>query len=324
MRLVIRQTGEPLEVLELEAWEAPEPRDHEVRVKMSFAPINPADLNFIEGTYGRGPELPTTPGIEGCGHVEAVGPAVESLAVGDLVLPIHPAGTWSSHVVMGENQFARLPQGFDEVQAAMLRVNPTTAWRMLHAYRELKKGEWVAQNAANSGVGRAVIQEAKKLGLRTVNFVRRAEVMAELVALGADAVFLDTAEGLEEAKALLAKIPVRLALNAVGGDSALRLMELLAASGTHVTYGAMSRRSLKVPNKFLIFKDLEIRGCWLSLWLDHAGHSEIEETMRPLVEMVMKGELVMPVERIFPVTEFRDAVALAQESGRAGKVLLAF
>lgn len=324
MRLVFDQTGDPTKVLRLEEFTPPPPQGHEVQVKMLYAPINPADLNFIEGTYGRKPQFPAVPGIEGVGRVEQVGEAVESLNVGDLVVPLGAKGSWSSRLNLAENHFAILPEGFDEVQAAMFRVNPATAWRMLHEYRLLVSGDWLAQNAANSGVGRCVIQIAKSLGLRTLNFVRRPELVAELKAIGADGVFLDDENGLKEAMEMVGDSKVRLALNAVGGDSALRLMEVLSVSGTMVTYGAMSRRSMKVPNKYLIFKDLELRGCWLSRWMDHASTKEIAEVMKPLVALALKGELVQPVEAVFDLKDHQEAIKRAQQGSRAGKILFRF
>jgi trans-2-enoyl-CoA reductase len=289
---------------------------------MLYAPINPADLNFIEGTYGKQPDLPAVPGNEGCGRVEAVGDEVESLTEGDLVIPLHPIGTWRKHVVAAENQFARLPEDMDPVQACMLRVNPATAWHMLHHFRELKRGDFVALNAANSGVGRAVIQIAKHLGVRTLCFVRRQELFPVLTALGAEGVFLDDEKGLAQAQEALGSRPLTLALNAVGGESALRLMELLSPNGAHVTYGAMSRRGLTVPNKFLIFKNLELRGCWITRWIEQAAHHEIHDLLRPLVELMREGKLLVPVQKVFPVADFKAALAEAAAEGRDGKVIL--
>ncbi len=323
MRLAFHKTGPPAEVLQLEPCETPVPQRHEVLVRMLHAPINPADLNFIEGSYGRQPQLPAVPGNEGCGRVQDVGDEVTSLAEGDLVIPLHPIGTWSQHVVAAENQFARLPNDLDLVQACMLRVNPTTAWRLLHHFRELERGTFVAQNASNSGVGRAVIQIAKHVGLRTMNFVRRPELVPELLALGGDAVLLDQDEQLDTARELLGKAGLPLALNAVGGDSALRLMELLSPGGAHITYGAMSRRSLKVPNKFLIFKDLEIRGCWITRWIEQAAHHEIHDVLHPLAELMREGALRVPVQQVFPLAEYKAAVTMAASEGRNGKIVLA-
>ena len=324
MRLCIHQTGKPSEVVQMEAAAAPVPQRHEVLVRMLYAPINPADLNFIEGTYGRQPQFPAVPGIEGCGRVEDVGDEVESLTEGDLVLPLHPIGTWQQHVVAAENQFARLPEGIDPVQASMLRVNPTTAWQMLRQFRELHRGDFVAQNAANSGVGRAVIQLARHLGLRTINFVRRDELIEDLTALGGDLVIPDREDSLGAVREVLGGRPLTLALNAVGGESALHLMELLSPGAALVTYGAMSRRSLKVPNKFLIFKDLELRGYWLSRWMEKASHTEIHDTLQPLADMMQRGELKVPVDHIFPVADYKAALTEAAKDRRSGKVILSF
>lgn len=323
MRLCFHKTGPPSEVLQLEPCPTPKPQRHEVLVRMLYAPINPADLNYIEGTYGRQPQFPAIPGNEGIGRVEDVGDEVESLTEGDLVIPLHPIGTWSHHLVAAENQFARLPADIDPVQASMLRVNPTTAWHMLHEFRELDKGDFVAQNASNSGVGRAVIQIAKHLGLRTINFVRRKELIYELTSLGGDAVLLDQDDELEAARHLLEGRPLHLALNAVGGDSALRLMELLSPSGIHVTYGAMSRRGLKVPNKYLIFKNLEIRGCWITRWMEKASHHEIYDVLQPLADLMKQGKLHVPVQKVYPVAEYKEALNAAAGDSREGKIILA-
>lgn len=320
--LQFTRTGKPLEVLELQHRDLSPLKPNEVRVAMRYAPINPADLNFIEGNYGRAANPPVIPGHEGCGEVMEIGDDVTSLAKGDAVIPLHPGGIWCQHLTAPEGWFAKLPETIDPVQASMLRVNPVTAWRLLHDFVDLREGEWIAQNAANSGVGIATLQIAKKLGLRTVNFVRRPELITELLALGADAVFLDDDEGLAAAKELVGKATPRLAANAVGGDSALRLLDLVAAQGTLVTYGAMSRRSLKVPNKYLIFKDLILRGLWVSPWYEKASHAEIQDVLRPLAAMLLDGTLTQPIDRIVPLSSYPQAIERAQASARNGKVIL--
>lgn len=314
--------GNPAEVLEIIERPLLPLEGHEVRVRMQYVPINPADLNFIEGTYGRAAHPPAIPGHEGCGEVLEVGPLVTSLKPGDVVIPLLGAGCWSEHLTAAELHFAKLPPGIDRIQASMLRVNPVTAWHLLKNYVDLEPGSWVIQNAANSGVGRAVIQLAKPLGLKTANFVRRAELIPELTALGADAVFLDDESGFATAKGILANQDLRLATNAVGGDSAIRLMDLLSPKGTLVTYGAMSRRSLKVPNKFLIFKNLRLEGLWITRWFEEASSLELFEVLDPLAKMIAHGELHTAVDEVVPMAEYRRAIQRAQEGGRAGKVII--
>ncbi len=315
-------TGNPAEVLEVVERPLLPLTGHEIRVHMRYAPVNPADLNFIEGNYGRAAHPPAIPGHEGCGEIIAIGPDVTSLEVGDLVIPLLGAGCWAQHMTADEQFFAKLPPGIDRVQASMLRVNPVTAWHLLKKHVSLDEGEWVLQNAGNSGVGRALIQVAKSLGLKTVSFVRREELIPELKALGADAVFLDDENGFAAAKELLQGQELKLAANAVGGDSAIRLMDLLSPEGTLVTYGAMSRRSLKVPNKFLIFKNLRLEGLWITRWFEKASTAELYEVLEPLVKMILHGELVTAVDEVIPMADHRRAMLRAQEGGRAGKVIL--
>ncbi|MFN0080108.1 MAG: MDR family NADPH-dependent oxidoreductase [Prosthecobacter sp.] len=316
------RTGSPAEVLQLKEHTLTAPEGHEVRVRMRYAPVNPADINFIEGTYGRAAHPPCIPGHEGSGEVEAVGSAVTSLAKGDVVIPLLGTGCWTQHLTAAEHHFAKLPPQIDAVQASMLRINPVTAWALLKHYTDLKPGSWVAQNAANSGVGRALIQLAHHFGLRTINFVRRVELFDELKSLGADAVVLDTDEGVAEAKKIIGSDPVRLATNAVGGDSAIHLMDLLSPEGIHVTYGAMSRRSLKVPNKFLIFKNLQLHGLWITKWFEKASTPELYEVLDPLTALIETGDLVTAIDEIVPLADFNHAITRAQEGSRSGKVIL--
>jgi len=322
--LQISQNGTPHEVIQVASHALPPLGPHDVLVKILFAPINPADLNVIQGTYGRRPQLPCIPGHEAAGLVQAIGEEVTSLTVGDHVIPLLGVGCWTQHMVSAEHFFAKLPPSLDPVQAAMLRINPVTAWLLLRQFAPLVEGDWIAQNAANSAVGRSLIQLAKKQGLKTLNFVRRPELIPELLALGATAVFADTADGLAEARELLGHDSLTLAANAVSGESSIRLMDLLSPSGTLVTYGAMSRTALKVPNGFLIFKDLILRGLWVTHWLEHASSSELYEALEPITEMMLAGELQLEIDRIVPFLDASSALQRAAESGRSGKVILDF
>jgi mitochondrial enoyl-[acyl-carrier protein] reductase / trans-2-enoyl-CoA reductase len=330
-QLIISQTGPPGEVTELHPQPQPQPGPGEVLVRMVAAAVNPADLNFIEGTYGSKPPLPCVPGMEGSGRIEAVGEGVAEdhpdLVPGALVLPLLTPGNWAQWRVLPGNQVFVLPAGIDPLQAALLRVNPPTACGLLHIAGAPPAGSWIAQNAASSAAGHCVIQVAKALGLRTLNFVRRPESIAACTDLGADLVFMDDAEGLAAAKAAIAErgLPAPgLALNAVGGESALRLMDLLAPMGTHVTYGAMARQPLKVPNGMLIFKGLILRGFWLTLWKAEVNPEGMNKLYHQLSQWVLGGQLRQAIAATYPVENYREALDHAARSARNGKILLTF
>lgn len=319
MKLAFRSCGVPVEVLECVDDEAGTLAENHVRVKVLAAPVNPADLNFIEGTYGVMPELPATPGIEGC--AEVLESRHEAYVPGDHVIFLTRASSWAEQADVHGDLLFKLPVGIDPLQAAMLKVNPATAFRMLHGFVAVPPGGWVVQNAANSGVGRCVIQLCKQLGWRTVNLVRREELVGELKAIGADHVFLDNGDAVDAAKEVLGKDRPVLALNAVGGDSALRLMNLLAVGGSHVTYGAMGRKPLKVPNGLLIFKDISLHGFWMTKWLENARLPEVHRTYGLLAKWMAEGKLDVPIDSTHRLGEFKQALARLDAPDRHGKVL---
>ena len=316
--------GNPADVLHIEKQPWPTPAADEVVVKMRAAPINPADLNQIEGKYPVRPQLPATPGFEGAGVVIELGANVKGLTTGALVILPHNIGTWRDAVAVKADELVVVPGGIEPVQAAMLKINPLTAWRLLHDYVDLQKGDWLIQNAANSAAGRDVIQIAHELGYKTVNVVRRAELIDELRAEGGDIVLVDGENLREEVKSATGGASIRLGLNSVGGDSALRLANCLAPGGTLVSFGAMSLQPLKIPTGLLIFKDLRFRGIWINKWYDNATPSERMDTFRPLFDMARRGLLKTKVEEAYPLNEVKTAVARAAEGKRSGKIIFGF
>ncbi len=310
-----------MEKLQVQAFSPPSPGAGQVLVRMLAAPVNPADLNFIEGTYGVKPELPATPGVEGCGMVEVSQHA--DYQAGDRVIFLRRAATWATHTLVAGEVLFKLPPAIDPLQAAMLKVNPATAWRLLHGFGKPEHGGWIVQNAGNSAVGRCVIQLARDLGIRSLSLVRRPEVVEELKQLGGDVVLLDDEAGLVAAKATLGGATAALAFNAVGGDSALRLMNLLREGGIHITFGAMAKRPLTVPNGLLIFRDLQLRGLWVTRWIENAPDAEVRGVYADLAARVAAGTLVQPVDSAHALDAFPAALARLTADDRAGKVLFA-
>ena len=316
--------GNPADVLNVESRPWPTAAAGEVIVKMRAAPINPADLNQIEGKYPVWAELPATPGFEGAGIVAEADRNATKIATGALVILPHNVGTWRDAVAVKADELVVVPTGIEPMHAAMLKINPMTAWRLLHDYVDLERSDWLIQNAANSAAGRAVIQIAHELGYKTVNVVRRSELIGELRAEGGDVVLVDSENLRREVEDAIGGAPIRLGLNAVGGESALRLANCLAPGSTLVTYGAMSLQPLKIPNGLLIFKDLRFRGIWINKWYDNATPAQRMEAFQPLFEMAKRGLLQTKVEKAYPLSEAKTAVGHAARGQRSGKIIFEF
>ncbi|XP_043940998.1 enoyl-[acyl-carrier-protein] reductase, mitochondrial isoform X3 [Protopterus annectens] len=279
--LIYNKHGEPSHVIRMESQELPELGEFGVRVKMLAAPVNPSDINMVQGTYAILPELPAVGGNEGVGEVLEVGNKVTSLSPGDWVIPADAGlGTWRTEAVYNEKTLTKVPHDIPLVCAATLSVNPFTAYRMLHDFETLQPGDTVIQNAANSAVGQAVIQLGTALGIRTVNVVRdRPDFQMledRLISIGADYVVTEETLRKPEMKDLFKKIPrPRLALNCVGGKSSIELLRHLQRGGTMVTYGGMSKQPLTVPVSALIFNDIKLRGFWMTQWKKDQPHAMI-------------------------------------------------
>ncbi len=136
------------------------PEPGEVVFDVLAFPINPADMWFCRGSTRPRPPLPATPGAECIGRVTAIGFGVEAVTTGDLVISLQ-RGNWTQRRRVKAEDVVPMPAGIDLRQGAMMRINPPTALLMLTDVVDLKPGEWVVQNVANSAVGRLVITIAK-------------------------------------------------------------------------------------------------------------------------------------------------------------------
>lgn len=319
--IVYAAHGKPLEVLRLEEQALNPPGPEEALVRLKAAPINPADLNQIEGKYPIRFPLPTTPGMEGAGVIEAIGSKVKNHRPGELVILPHNFGTWREAATIAAERLTTVPEGIEPEQAAMLKINPLTAWRVLHDFVALQPGDWVIQNAANSGVGHAMIAIARALGFRTVNVVRRKELIPELKAAGGDVVLLDDDELRDAVAAETNNQPIRLGLNSVGGASALRLAKVVAPEAVIVTIGAMSLQPLTLPNGLLIFKNLHFTGFWVNKWYETASAKERSVAFERIFDLALRGLLSSPVERTYALRDFKEAVARAAAGERRGKIV---
>jgi NADPH:quinone reductase-like Zn-dependent oxidoreductase len=292
------------------------PAPKQVLIGVEFSPIDPSDLSLARGIYGVHPTLPTIIGNEGVGRIFAVGPGVKNVKVGDRVLAPLSSFTWRERMVISANGLFALPADADPQQLSMLAINPPTAALLLSEYVDLKRGEWVVQNSANSGVGRWVIAFAKTRGLKTINIVRRPELVAELEAIGGDVVVVDSPDVSKEIRADIGPAGIRLALDGVSGPASGALASTLSPHGTLVSYAAMSRGPMSISPLDVIFKPLTLRGFWL-------GHPESAAKSAPAVaqaaKMIASGQVHIPVAATYALSAIKEAVAHAQ---RGGKILL--
>jgi len=297
------------------------PAADEIVVRLSACSINPADLLLIEGKYAALPDVPSRLGIEGVGTVEAVGAEVTHLAAGDVVLSLGRTN-WAHKVTLKGTQAVKLPADVDVEQAAMLKVNGATAYRMLRDYVDLQPGDWVIQSAANSGVGINLIRLAAAAGIRTVNVVRRAELIEPLMDQGADVVVVDGDDLVQHVRDATGGAEIKLAVDAVAGDLVIRLADCLAPGGVIVNYGLLSGKPCEITADHLVFKGLTLTGFWLAKIASGMAYEQVAEMYQALAQRIQDGTLSVPVEARYPLERIEEAMRHAGTYGRGGKVLL--
>uniref|UniRef100_A0A3P9H826 Enoyl-[acyl-carrier-protein] reductase, mitochondrial n=1 Tax=Oryzias latipes TaxID=8090 RepID=A0A3P9H826_ORYLA len=328
--LVYTNHGDPSKVLQLKNVDLPPIGEKDVFIKLLAAPINPSDINMIQGTYAILPDLPSIGGNEGVGTIIETGKKVKTLKVGDWVIPRDAGlGTWRTEAVFAEEDVISVPNDIPLLSAATLGVNPCTAFRMLVDFEDLMPGDSIIQNAANSGVGQAVIQIAASRGINTINVVRDrpefAQLCERLKAIGATHVIKEEALRRPEIKEVFKSCPKpKLALNGVGGRSATELLRHLQTGGSMVTYGGMSKQPVTVPVSALIFKDVKVRGFWVTQWKrDHASDGSLFGVMLDeLCSLIRQGKLTAPACTQVALKDFHQALDASMQPFISSKQVL--
>lgn len=312
----------PQDVISAVPFELPALAGGHARIAVLAAPINPSDVLTLTGEYGLLPPLPAVGGNEGVGRVLEVADDVAGLAAGTVVLLPVGCGTWTTHLDLPAKHLVPLPSGVDPVQLSMLTVNPPTAMLMLTEFVDLQPGDWVIQNAANSAVGGYLVQLAKLRGLNTINVVRRDSAIAAVKESGAEHVVVDADDLPKRVREATGGAEIKLAIDCVGGVSTENLARCLAEGGTLVNYGAMSGERCMISPRFFVFRDITLRGFWLSQWFKRATPEKRTAVFGEIAQLIAEGKLHARVQASFDLDHVKQAVQAAASGARDGKIVI--
>jgi trans-2-enoyl-CoA reductase len=313
--------GVPHEVCDcVSVGDPPAPGPDEILVEMEASPINPADMLNISGKYANKPMLPAKAGNEGVGRVVAVGTQISSLTGGDRVM-MPARENWVEQRIVPANAAIKLPQDADILQMSLLRISPPTASLLLSEMVALNEGDWIAQNAANSAVGKLLIRMAREKGVRTVNIVRRDTLVPSLQSLGADLVLVDGPELATRVRAEIGDARLALAVDAVAGDACMRIAGCLSDGGMLVNYGVLSGAPVTIDYHELVFRAITARGFWLSKELQRIGRSATVELYQHLAARLVAGELHTDIEASYSLSQAKLALEHASRPARCGKII---
>ncbi|EIM78895.1 alcohol dehydrogenase zinc-binding domain-containing protein [Nitritalea halalkaliphila LW7] len=312
-----KQLGLPEEVLFVEDVPKPEPAAGEALIRITARNINPSDIMFIRGMYGITPELPSSAGFEAVGRVEVSG---GKIPVGTKVI-FAATGTWREYIALSEQAIIPVPEELSDEVACQAFVNPMTAYGMIESL-QMREGQTLLITAGASAFGKFAIQLAAAKGIEVLCTVRREEQKEALLALGAKKVYNTETEKLP--KALLADYPkgIDVVFDAVGGTLGARALSCLRYGGTMLVFGLLSLENIPLNSGLLIFKNLTVKGFWLSSWIQALSTAEREKAFTAVIGQLMQGTLRSDVAARYTLDEIQEALKAYEAGGRTGKILL--
>ncbi|OLP53068.1 alcohol dehydrogenase [Rhizobium rhizosphaerae] len=314
--------GDPQDVLGLHESPQPVPGTGEVLVRMHLSPIHNHDLWTVRGSYGIKPPLPAIGGSEAVGVVEAVGPEADASLIGRRVAAAGLRGSWAEYFVAPARALVPLPDAISDEAGAQLIAMPFSALSLLE-FLEVQPGDWIVQNTANGAVGKVLAMVAAARGIHTVNLVRRDEGVAELESLGiANAVSTAGESWKDKVRALTGEAGARAGVDSIGGKASGDIAELLGDNGLFVSFGSMTGEPMQISSGPVIFKQLTIKGFWGSKVSAAMAPEDRARLMGELIRLVVAGQIILPVDSVFPLEAIGDAVRASLAPGKGGKVLL--
>lgn len=325
--VLFRSIGPPSEVLEVSEQDAPAPDRSEVRVRMLAAPINPSDLMFIEGIYGKQPSLPQIPGFEGVGIVEENGGGLRGrMFLGKRVAVLHQnGGNWAEQVIVPAKQVIPLSSRLTTQQAATFFVNPATAWATTQEVLQIPRGAWLLQTAAASNLGQMIVRLGKRMGFRTLNIVRNRTQVDLLKSQGADEVIVFDAEQSPaselhtQVNSIVCGGGVKFAIDPVGGKLANAVLQTLGLGGQLLLFGTLSEQPLQFSPRDLMTRQATVTGFWLGNFMQSKSLLFKLKLVRRLTKLILDGTLATQVGETFRLEDIEKATTATD---RLGKTLL--
>ncbi len=323
MRAVeIAKPGGP-EVLTPTERAVPQPKAHEILVKVAAAGVNRPDILQRMGLYAVPPDASDLPGLEIAGTVAAVGAEARMWKVGDQVCALAHGGGYAEYCVVPEVQALPVPKGISLTEAASLPETFFTVYSNVFDRGGLKPGEVFLVQGGSSGIGVTAIQMAAAMGNRVFATAGSDEKCAACVKLGAEKAFnYRTQDWAEELKSATAGKGVNVILDMVGGDYVAKELKSLADEGRLVMIAFLRGNKSEVDLNEIMRKRLQITGSTLrprTVEFKGAVAKSLREKIWPLVEA---GRIKPVLYKTFPLAQASEAHKLMETSQHIGKIVL--
>lgn len=315
------QFGDPARVIEINTIDVPQAGEGEALIKMTMSPIHNHDLITVRGEYGVKPPLPAVGGTEATGIVAALGTGVTGLSIGDRVSIAEASRTWAEYFTVPSTALVPIPAGIDDQIAAQIMGMPMGGVLALNQF-DAKAGDWIVVNGGAGAVGKVIAAVGRSRGLNIALIVRSEHSRKTLSQLGFDHVFSSDAEEWKDSlRAKIGDVRVAGGVDMVGGEAAGDIVSLISEHGLMLSFGALADNKAVIDISDLIFRQITVRGFWQYQLVQGLDKAAIKAMQDELFRLAISGQLVLPVERVFPLAQAAEAMATSA-GNRSGKVLI--
>lgn len=317
----VTELGEPSTVLTEVDVEPLQAGGSQLRVRTLAAAGNFPDVLMCRGMYQVKPELPFTPGVEGCFEVVEVGANVTDWSVGDRVIgaPVLPHGAFAEEALLESAGAFAAPESLTNEEAAGLFIGYQTGWFGLHRRAALKEGETLLIHAAAGGVGSAAIQLGKAAGARVIGVVG-GEAKAEYAkALGADIVIdRKTEDFVQVVKEATGGRGADVIYDPVGGETYQRSTKCIAFEGRILVIGFAGGEIQQAALNHALVKNYSIVGLHWGLYnqFDPAAVRACHEELTRLADAGVVKPLIGEARGLDEVPAGLQALADGDTVGR--------
>lgn len=315
--LSFEQKGDASQVLSYKKTDIPTPLQDELTIKVLASPINPADFMFIEKQYRLQPSFPQIAGFEGAGIVIENG--------GDNYYPINTLvafrhkNIWAEYATIPKDKVISLPSNFPLEKAALLSLNPLTAWALIEESKA-KRDQWIILTAGGSNISKLIIQFAKRKGIKTLPILRTNNEKERLIQLGATHVLVDNDHLIQEIQEVIQTDETACLLDAVGGEITTKIIKTLSPFSQIIHYGLYSKDATSYHNADIIFKNLTIKGFGIDHWLNSKDNTERRILWKEIISLINQPNFKIDIGGKYSLKDYQQAIHESKNNNQ-GKTL---
>lgn len=281
--------------------------------------MNFADIQQRHGAYLGGPRPPYVPGLEAAGIAESVGASVRTIRPGTRVVALAPRGMHAEYAVAEANATYPLPDEIPSHDAVAVPVHYPTAYHALTTVAHAQSGETVLVHAAAGGLGTALVQVARILGLKVVGTCSTEEKRRRVEALGADLVTgYERFE--EEVRRFTGGRGCEIVVDSVGGSILQRSLTLVPPLGRVVVLGIASKERQQIDSMKLLYRSQSVLGFHFNTLVQR--HEMLRDTVGMVLQWMQERKVAVQIGHTLPLSEIRTAHSLIEERRNFGKVVL--